>query len=499
MRKWKLGMIKKIRLYPDQEEHIRNVGIACRSHKNILMQASTGWGKTVGAAYMMTRAAMNGQGSFFVVPRIQLLDQTAESLAAYGIKFGYIAARMPPNPFANIQLCTSGTLSRRLDKLPFIPRWVFIDECHYGGEEIDKIVKHFKSLGCWIIGLSATPLKQNGRHMSDWFDHMVVGPQIRQLIDMGRLSDYRLMAPSAPDLSAIKVVNGDYSRDQLSSFMEGNRQLIGDMVSHYKSQAMGKLNVAFAVSIKNTEEIAEAFRDGGVPALAVHSKLEKDEIKRRIKAFARREILCLVNRDLCTFGFDLSAAAGMDVTVESMSDGAPTLSLTKQLQKWGRVLRYKDYPAIILDHAGNSVMPDGTMKHGYPDDDRHWTLEREEVGKRQGGEKAVPVRVCGGCFRAHRPSPKCPFCGYCYPVADRSIETVEGELIEVTRDEVRQIAKEERRNQGRAQTYEELLELEARAGRKAGWADHVYMARNKAVNRQQLRARRARWRAMSAA
>lgn len=279
--------------------------------------------------------------------------------------------------------------------------------------------------------------------------------------------------------------------------MEGNRQILGDMVSHYKSQAMGKLNIAFGVSIKNTEEIAQEFRDGGIPALAVHSKMEKDEIKRRIKAFARREVLVLAGKDLMTFGFDLSAAAGMDVTVESMSDGAPTLSLPKQLQKWGRVLRRKDYPAIIFDHAGNSVQPDGTMKHGYPDDDRHWTLEREEEKKRNSGEKAVPVKVCGSCFRAHRPSPKCPFCGYCAPVADRSIETVEGELVEVSREEARVIAKQERMNQGRTDTYEGLLELEERTAKKYGWADHIFIARKKkegiTITKLQLKEWRKKW------
>lgn len=485
-----------INLYPDQAEHIRNVGIACRSHKRVLMQASTGWGKTVGAAYMMSRAAANGHGCFFVVPRIQLLDQTAESLRGYGIEFGFIAAGARPNAFAMIQLCTSGTLSRRLDKLPFVPKWVFIDETHYGGDEIDRIVKHFSALGCWVIGLSATPLKQNGRHMSDWYDHMVVGPQICELIKMGRLSDYRLLAPSAPDLSQIKVKNGDYVESQLASYMEGNKQLIGDMVKHYKDNAYGKLNVAFAVSIKSTEEIAEEFRAQGVTSVAVHSKLDKDEIKKRIKAFARREILCLVGKDMMTFGFDLANAAGMDVTVESMSDGAPTMSLPKQLQKWGRVLRRKDYPAIIFDHAANSVQQDGTMKHGYPDDDRNWTLEREEEKKRTGGEKSVPVKVCSQCFRAHRPAPKCPFCKYEYPVAAFQIETIDADLVEITRDEAKAVAKEERKNQGRHDTFESLLELEKAKGHAKGWADRVYMGR-KGVNvtRDQLRARRQKWNA----
>src|SRR5690606_20605233 len=121
---------RAINLFPDQAEHIQNVRHALKTHKRVLMQAATGWGKTIGAGYMMTEAAKKGNGCFFVVPRRQLLAQTAESLTGYGVPFGYIAAGYKPNPFHLIQLCTSGTLARRLDRLPFKPRIVFIDETH---------------------------------------------------------------------------------------------------------------------------------------------------------------------------------------------------------------------------------------------------------------------------------------------------------------------------------------------------------------------------------
>lgn len=484
-------MTKKIILFPDQVEHIHNVRLATKDYKRVLMQAATGWGKTVGAAYMMQEAALKGNGCFFVVPRRQLLAQTAESLSSYNMSFGYIAAGYKPNPFHLIQLCTSGTLARRLDKLPFIPKLVFIDETHYGGDELNTIIKFFYDRGCWIIGLSATPMKINGRHMSDWYDHMVVGPQIRKLMDMGRLSDYRLLAPSHPDLSGVSIRNGEYVESQLSERMEQDTVLTGDMVRHYKSQAMGKLNMAFGVSIAHIELMAQAFRDGGVPSAAIHSKMTDADIKARIKAFARREILALVSKDLTIFGFDLASSAGMDVTPEVMTDGRPSESLPLQIQKWGRVLRRKPFPALILDHAGNSVKPDGTLKHGYPDDDREWTLERDEKKKGSGAEKTIPVRQCPQCFMVHRPSPQCPACAYLYPVADRSIEEVEGELIEITREQMAVVAKQERQLQGRAQTFEDLLELESRKGNSRGWAERVWQGRgNSGLGLSQ---RRAKW------
>jgi len=444
---------------------------------------------------MMAEASRKNNGCFFVVPRRQLLSQTADSLASYGVTFGFIASGYSPNPFERIQLCTSGSLVRRLDKLPFTPKIVFIDETHYGGAEIDRIVAHFTALGCWIIGLSATPLKINGRHMADWYDHMVIGPQAKDMMDLGRLSKYRLLAPSHPDLSMIKVNNGEYNNVQLSDRMEQDSALTGDMVRHYKQAAMGRLNMAFGVSIKHAELMAEAFNAGGVASAAVHSKMSDDEIKRRIKAFGRRELLALVSKDLCIFGFDLSAAAGMDVTAECLTDGRPTESLCLQLQKWGRVLRKKPEPAIILDHAGNSIRPDGTMKHGYPDDIRFWSLDREEKKKGEAVERLIPVRQCPTCFMCHRPTPSCPACGHVYLIAERILGENDSELVEVTRDQLQAVAKQERKVQGMADSYEALLELERRRGAKKGWADHVWASRGNSKNG--LRERRVKWEAES--
>jgi len=187
--------------------------------------------------------------------------------------------------------------------------------------------------------------------------------------------------------------------------MTQDKVLVGSAIKHYRDTAMGRLNISFCTSIKHAELTADAFRDAGIPAAHVSGSMDDKEIAMRIKAFARRELLVLANCDLMCFGFDLASAANMDVTIECMSDLRPTKSLPLQLQKWGRVLRYKDQPAIILDHAGNSK-PDF---HGLPDSDREWSLEGKDSKK--GGEKTEPTRQCGECFFVHRPAPVCPHCG----------------------------------------------------------------------------------------
>ena len=259
-----------------------------------------------------------------------------------------------------------------------------------------------------------------------WYSHMEEGPTVRELIDMGELSEYRLFAPDTPDMTGIRTVAGDYAKGQLADKMESDRLLIGNSVKHYKQHADGLLNVVFCASVKHAEIVAQSFRDNGVPAAAISGKMDDAERSRIIKAFARRDLKVLTSCQLLTFGFDLSSAAGMDVTVECISDLSPTQSMALQMQKYGRALRKKDFSAIILDHAGNSE------RHGLPDSVREWSLDDRE--KRGGGssEKTEPTRQCDQCFFVARPSPVCPNCGYVFPIQSRVIEEVDGELHEIT-------------------------------------------------------------------
>ena len=461
-----------INLFPDQADLIDRIRGKMARHKSILMQSATGSGKTVMAAYMIQSAVAKGNRCVFVVPRNELLRQTAETFNAFGIDFGYIAAGHVTNPFAKVHLASGPTLVRRLDRAP-AATVVLVDEVHYGAAQLETIIRHYQARGAWVVGLSATPWKMSGKGLGDWFDVMEQGPSLGKLIDDGRLSKYRLFAQYAPDLSGVKTTAGDYAKGQLSEIMENDRVLIGNAVCHYKKHAAGRLNVTFCTSLKHAEIVAEAFNAQGIPAAMVSGAMDQDERSRRIKAFARRELHVLTSVDLLTFGFDLASAAQMDVTIEAMSDMRPTKSLSLQLQKWGRVLRKKDYPALIFDHAGNS---DPDRGHGLPDDPRDWTLEGRDKRSKAGAEPTQPVRQCPTCYHVHRPTPECPACGFVYPVQSRMIEEVDGELAEVTE---RQEKKQARMQQGRAQTLEQLMAM----GKSRGNAMHILRARQAKAGR----------------
>lgn len=458
-----------IPLYDDQSKLVDETRQAMRRSKSVLVQAATGFGKTRLAAHMCAAAAAKGHKAMMVVPRRELLKQTAESFTDLEIPFGYVAAGRESNPFAKVTLATSGTLVRRLDTTPE-QGVVFIDETHYGASQLDKIINHYKDKGSWVIGLSATPERLDGRGLGCWYGGMVQGPPVADLIADGRLSGYRMFAPDTPDMTDIRKTAGDYAKGQLAEKMESDRVLVGNSVRHYRQHAMGMLDVVFCASIKHAEIVAEAFNLDGIPAAVIHGGMSDADRLSVVRAFARRELLALCSVDLLTFGFDLSSAAQMDVTVEAITDLAPTQSLAKQMQKYGRALRAKPFPAILLDHAGNSA------RHGLPDDPREWTLADKDRNGGGGGDRADPVRQCETCFFVHPPAPTCPECGFVYPIKSRMIEEVDGDLSEVTAGARKLTPKQE---QGQADSLDDLIRLGKLRGYKRPdlWAAKIMTGR----------------------
>lgn len=430
-------MINPVSLFDDQAAVVAELRKAMRKYKSILVQAPTGFGKTRLATHLLHAANFKGSHCVFTVPRKELMSQTSDSFDEFNLNHSFIASGRPFNPYASCYVGMTATMSRRIEldedgklvKSTLPPAKILVvDETHFGAADLEKIINYYKSIGAWIVGLSATPWRLSGEGLGKWYDYMVEAPSVAWLIENGRLSDYRAYGPSSPDLSQIKVTGGDYQKKQLSEAMENDKYLIGDAVRHYREKAMGMLNLAFCTSIKHSEIVCDEFKKAGIPAAHIDGKHTAAERKAIIRAFARREILVLTNCELCTFGFDLSLASGMDVTVEAMSDLRPTMSLALQMQKWGRVLRMKDYPAIILDHAGN------TKRFGLPCQDREWSLSDRPQTKTSQVSDGIAIKKCPECFLDHRPQPTCPECGHEYVVQSRMIDTLDGELDEIQRE-----------------------------------------------------------------
>jgi hypothetical protein len=326
------------------------------------------------------------------------------------------------------------TLLRRIDDLQewinSVTLWVGDEGHHYlRSNKWGRAVSLFKNAKGLLV--TATPDRADGKglgaHADGFADILLEGPTMRDLIEQGYLTDYRIIAPpSAVKLTAEDLdSSGDFNRAKMVKAVHDAR-ITGDVVKHYLQYAKGKLGVTFAVDVKAAEDIAAQFNRSGVPAAVVHAKTPPEERAAVLRRFKNKELLQLVNVDLFGEGFDLPA-------IEVVSMARPTQSYALYAQQFGRALRIMEGKdkAIILDHVGNIA-----RHFGPPDRYREWTLD-SRPRKSRGGFGGIPMRTClnEDCFNVYRAHlVACPFCGEPVPPPDdRSApEFVDGDLVELT-------------------------------------------------------------------
>lgn len=410
-------------------------------HRNVAAVLPTGGGKTVLFSSIL---ADERAPSCAIAHRQELVSQMSLTLCRFGIQHGIIAARSTVkniiamqiqehgrsvyDPMAACRVASAQTLVRRKpDTWTRAVRLWVLDETHHllAGNQWGKTVRLFPSARG--LGVTATPTRADGnglgRHADGLLDTMVVGPSMRELIDQGYLTDYRIFAPRVSDLDLddvpISQTTGDYSKPKLVTAVKHSR-IVGDVVTHYCRLAAGKRGVTFATDIETATTIAERYNLAGIPAEIVSAKTPDRERLAVIRRFRAGHLLQLVNVDLFGEGFDLPA-------IEVVSMARPTASYGLYCQQFGRALRPMDgkQHAIIIDHVGNVI------RHGLPDAPREWTLDRRE--RRAASTGPPTLKACPTCTGVYeRFYVSCPYCGYEPEISPRARpEEVDGDLYEL--------------------------------------------------------------------
>jgi superfamily II DNA or RNA helicase len=448
-----------------QIQAIASLRVAVMQTPRVILVMPTGSGKTVVFSEICRLANEKGRKVLILVHRRELVTQASDKLTKAGVKHGIIAAGFDPSD-QPVQVASVQTLIRRLNSGSFTPDLIIIDEAHHAvAGSWDKIISHFTDAK--IVGVTATPSRLDGRGLGSHFSTLVSGPSVEQLTKLGFLSPHRVFAPPViADLRNVKTRAGDYANDQLSQAMD-RPTITGDAIGHYRRLADGLPAIAFCCSIAHAESVCKAFNAAGYRAKLVTGKMKMEERDEAISGLAdgRTQVLCSV--DVVSEGTDVPAVSAAILL-------RPTQSEALYLQQVGRILRPQPGKvAIVLDHVGS------TLKHGFVDDVRAWSLNSKPKRKKN-DEPAPSVRQCPMCFAAFKPQPVCPMCGHEFPVKPkRQLTQREGELREMRRqDALDRIEKKERRAEiGRARTLPELLALAKKKGYKPGWAYKIFYGR----------------------
>lgn len=414
-----------------QADLIERGRAALRRTPRVLLQAPTGAGKTALASFMVGESAGRGSLAYFICHRAELVEQTSRTFDKFGIRHGFIAAGRQLDIERQAQIASIDTLKNRVALLQ-PPKLALWDECHHMGAAGWSAV-----MAAWPntyhIGLSATPTRLDGQGLGAYFGELVLGPSVAWLIEQGHLSDYRIFAPPPP--AELKARGMNDGTGEQAKVMD-RPKLVGDIVGHWLRHANGLRTVGFACNIEHSQHMVAAFNAAGIPAAHLDGNTPKGERAKIIQDYAAGRIRVLWNVSLFGEGFDLAAIAQCDVTIDCVILARQTQSLGLYLQMVGRALRPgPGKVAVILDHAGNA------QRHGFPDDEREWTLEGREKGRKAANDDGPPPPYsCVQCFmQIKRPLPThCPHCGAPIIKTAREIEVAADiELQELTREEKR--------------------------------------------------------------
>jgi DNA repair protein RadD len=459
----------KSELYPDQAEAIENIRESLRGGvKRLMVQGPTGSGKTKIAAKIMDGVVAKGKRAAFVVPAIDLIDQTAQSFWAEGITdIGVIQSDHGLTDWSKpIQICSIQTIERR-GSYPSADI-VLHDEAHRAYKATKAWLAHPEWQHIPMIGLSATPWT---RGLGKLYQSLLVTTTTQQLIDNGRLSPFTVFAAGKPDLSDVKVVKNadgenDYQQTQLSSKMQAPK-LIADVVETWRS-LWGKGNsLVFGVDRAHAKLIQERFEHAGVKCGYQDADTPMEERRRLRAAFHRGDLQVVSNVATLT--------TGVDWDVRYIALARPTKSEMLYVQIFGRGLRIAEGKdkLVFADHTQS------TAELGFVTDIHHEHLDEGKVSKP--GKRIVRApKECPKCTKLKSAgSLVCDNCGYEWDVRSTIIEE-EGHLRAVAAAadlKTRKAGRVEMSKMEQQVFYGELRYYATERGYKPGWAAQKFKAR----------------------
>lgn len=357
--------------YDYQENIIANAQHKLTLFDSVLVQSATGSGKTVIMSFFIKEWLNNNDGIVLVsVHREELVEQTSKTLAKLGILNEWITSKSKNEFNSRVYVGMTQTIWSRKTNLKV--DLMIIDEAHEAVH--DKTFDFFKNAK--RLGFTATPIRNKRRSffkceycgkksdessvccfsekmdkysepitMSEIYDDIVVGPEIKTLISQGALVDelvftynyYENLKPKGDDeFDENEIAEESIKHDQ-------------NVLDEYLEKAKGKKTMIFTASTKQNVSLLETFKDYPVRS---YDTVNENEYNRKevVDWFRATEGAVLISTGTFTTGFDVKE-------VECIIVNRPIQSLPLWLQIVGRGARttdkfYKD-TFILIDLGGN--------------------------------------------------------------------------------------------------------------------------------------------------
>ena len=438
-----------------QELYLKTRAAFAAGHKNILVEAPCGAGKT----YLFSEMIRNTRGDALVlVHRRELKDQHERLFRELGI--------------ANARVETYQTERNRLGTYP-VPKLLIVDEAHLSRSRgWHEIITHYNT---FTVGLTATPVRLDGKPLGDIYDVMIRGITAKELIARNRLAPYEYYAPTAVETDNLRIQAGDFLVKDLERLM-CDRAIYSDVLKSWTQIARGVKTIAYCVSVAHAGETARMFTEAGYPAVEINGDTPPKKRAQIMQDFRDGRLLVLCNVGIISEGVSIDDVACCLLL-------RPTESHALYWQQAMRCMRYQPGKvAKIIDCVGNYT------RNPLPDAEVQWSLTRS-VGKqkRMNEEGSFYIRTCPECFRVFKTAPVCPYCGQTYPLHPRELKAREEiGLARISGEEKKALEeqkKQRRMEVGKCRTFEDLIAIQKERGYAKGWVFRMARLKNIPIRR----------------
>lgn len=404
-------------------------------NRRVLAVGPTGCGKTVIASMLI--ATEPAWRVLFVVHRYELADQAYKALARNGIRAGIVMAQDEAlrrrqghesrvDPDARVQVASVQTLLRR--EGPERVDLIVFDEAHRVMADSYQPIANAHP-DAMVLGLTATPERDDRRHLGDFFREMYVITQSSTLQQQQHLASPRwfgaradVVATLTERLCGAKIRDGDYTPRDLARTVD-SRFLIGGVVSETVRIAPRVSKVVFAGSVLHSQRLAAKFIQHGIAAAHLDGETPVADREAMLEGLRAGRIEVICNYDVLSEGWDLPNLGAVILA-------RPFRSRRKYLQAVGRGMRWRRGPRpIVIDHGNNAPRFDL-----WPGDDIEWSLTLDLPSN-------GPLwKQCEKCLeRIPLGATVCPECSHACPIerVQKERDEVNAKLEEATRAEYR--------------------------------------------------------------
>ena len=181
-------------------------------------------------------------------------------------------------------------LSKHYDEIEEEPGMIVIDEAHHAlAKTYKEMWKRFPKAK--FLGLTATPCRLNGKGFTDLFDVLVQSWSVPEFISKGRLATYDFVSIKSDGVTQRLIdslqkrgADGDYQNKEMDMLLN-KKPSIERLYRSLEEYGKDRKGIVYAINIRHANAIAEFYREHGIAAVAIDSKMPSSLRKELIERF----------------------------------------------------------------------------------------------------------------------------------------------------------------------------------------------------------------------